>query len=161
MNLELKSKVITQPYKLLSNNFLSCYFLLPAQIRGDTGHTNWLSKMYFYSGRIDVLRFVHKNKWRTAKPITDVFLNRRTNTKNWNKSVLNYTEKDSHSIRIPSEQDYVPHNWKPLTYTEDEKMEESVKANVHLSKVYWHGRKYLFKNYDDYSKVFFYIKCLA
>ena len=38
MNLELKSKIITQPYQLLSNHFLSCYFLLPAQIRGDTGH---------------------------------------------------------------------------------------------------------------------------
>ena len=62
VNLELKSKVITQPYKLLSNNFLSCYFLLPAQIRGDTGHTNWLGKMQFYSWRLDVLRFVHTIK---------------------------------------------------------------------------------------------------
>ena len=69
-------KKITQPYQLLSNHFLSCYFLLPAQIRGDTGHTNWLSKVHFYSCRLDVLRFVHKIKWCTAKPITDVFLNR-------------------------------------------------------------------------------------
>ena len=57
-------------------NFPSCYFLLPAQIRRDTGHTNWLSKVHFYSWRLDVLRFVHKIKWCTAKPITDVFLNR-------------------------------------------------------------------------------------
>ena len=35
-------------------------------------------------------------------------------------------------------------NWKPLTYTEDAKMEESVKDSVHLARVYWDGVWFIF-----------------
>ena len=76
--------------------------------------------MYFYSGRLHVLRFVHKIfqtdsvKRCTAKhsglrPQQNLHcLRTLANTENWKKWVLNH-KKDSHNIRSSSEQAYVPH----------------------------------------------------
>ena len=76
--------------------------------------------MYFYSGRLHVLRFVHKIfQTDSVKRCTAKHSGRRpqqnlhclrtlVNTENWKKWVLNH-KKDSHNIRSSSGQAYVPH----------------------------------------------------